>query len=173
MSIFVEKTNKTKFKVPVRRFFVLMSARALKSIVFKNHKPPRILEVSLIFVSSREMRHLNKKHRREDELTDVLSFPHFQSAPVRTPSVRAKSRLMGKIVPMADPDGVVRLGEIIIAPEAVSKEATLFGHTVFEHYMFLFVHGFLHLLGYDHEKSKKDEHIMQKVQSAALKILKN
>ena len=58
---------------------------------------------------------------------------------------------------MADPDGVVRLGEICIAPEVARKEAEVFGHAPDQHHLFLFVHGLLHLLGYDHERSKKEE----------------
>src|SRR5205814_1238427 len=88
----------------------------------------RNVEISLIFISKSEMRTLNKNHRSKNKPTDVLSFPVFEAK---------KSASLGKIAPMADPDGVVRLGEIFIAPEVVKNEAHLYNHGVKEHFLFL------------------------------------
>jgi len=89
-----------------------------KKKVTQTHK----VEASLFFVSKSEIRKLNKKHRKLDKPTDVLSFP-----------------LDAEI----GPDGVMRLGDIVIC----KSEAKLKKHSI----PFLIKHGMLHLLGIHHD----------------------
>ena len=88
-------------------------------------------ELSLVFTDDAAIRALNREWRRQDKATNVLSFPAFEMAP-------------GKSLPPM-------LGDIIIAFETVSAEATLEGKPFAHHLTHLVVHGLLHLLGYDHE----------------------
>ena len=88
-------------------------------------------EVSIALVSDARMRALNRTYRRQDDATDVLSFP-------------------------ADPDpaparGPRPLGDLVIATGVAARQAREAGHSVRTELRILALHGLLHLLGYDHE----------------------
>ena len=83
-------------------------------------------EIELIITSNEEMRDINKEHRNIDKDTDVLSFPYVA-------------------MPMAP------LGSIVISSWHVENKAKEFSHTNDDELALLFIHGLLHLLGYDHE----------------------
>jgi probable rRNA maturation factor len=81
-------------------------------------------ELSVLFTDDAAIRDLNARYRGKDNPTNVLSFPQ--------------------------PPGKL-LGDIVLAAETVRREAALAGKQLEEHIAHLVVHGFLHLLGYDHE----------------------
>jgi probable rRNA maturation factor len=83
-------------------------------------------EIELIFTTNEEIREINKEFRHIDKDTDVLSFPYEE-------------------MPFAP------LGSIVISSWHVEEKAKEFGHTNKDEYALLFIHGLLHLLGYDHE----------------------
>ena len=83
-------------------------------------------DVELIITDSKEMQEINLTHRNIDKDTDVLSFPYED-------------------MPM------IPLGSIVISSEFVINKAKEFGHTTDDEFALLFIHGMLHLLGYDHE----------------------
>lgn len=94
-------------------------------------------EVSVTVVGDRRMRELNHAYRKLDATTDVLSFPQYDpSQPMR---------------PFVDPpDGVLRLGDIVVSyPEAI-REATEENTMVDEKIIELVLHGLEHLLGNHH-----------------------
>jgi len=95
-------------------------------------------EVNVTIVGDRRMHDLNKKYRNIDETTDVLSFPlNDASQPSTNPFVEA-------------PDGVLRLGDIVVSfPQAVS-EAAAENKLVDDQIVFLALHGLNHLLGIHH-----------------------
>lgn len=97
--------------------------------------------ISLAFVGKEEIKKLNKKFRNKNKPTDVLSFN------------------------LNDENC---LGEIVICPEIVRENAKKYGVTIKYETMKMFVHGILHLLGYDHEKSKEEAEIMEKKQEKYL-----
>jgi probable rRNA maturation factor len=100
----------------------------------------RNAELSVILTSDRAIRTLNRRWRGHDKPTNVLSFP----APART---------LGKI-----PRGAPRhLGDIVLAYETVAREARAEGKPLDHHIAHLALHGFLHLLGYDHESHGQAE----------------
>jgi len=171
MEFSLEISNISRIRVPARRFFVLAGTRALETVKFaRDAKGSKRVETerctaSLAFVPEVAIQKLNRDWRKKNRPTDVLSFPNFAPYLGKKPLKTAK---LGKIVPISDPDSVVRLGDIAIAPGVVRKEAGKFGHAVEEHYIFLFIHGMLHLLGYDHERSEKDEKEMFRLQTAIL-----
>jgi len=86
-------------------------------------------EVELLLVDATTMQALNHEHRGIDKSTDVLSFPieDFPHAP---------------------------LGSIVINYELAQEKADEFGHSREDEITLLFIHGLLHLLGYDHEVDK-------------------
>jgi len=89
-------------------------------------------EVAITFCDDAAMRALNAEWRKRDAATNVLSFP-------------MPGRLEEKLL----------LGDIVIAYETVAREAEEQGKTFEDHTMHMIIHGFLHLIGYDHETSKE------------------
>ncbi len=87
-------------------------------------------EVCVVFTSDSKMRELNRDWRKIDKPTNVLSFPAIQPPKGAPP--------MG-------------LGDIFLGLETVQREAGEQGKTFRDHTAHLIVHGFLHLIGYDHE----------------------
>jgi probable rRNA maturation factor len=83
-------------------------------------------EIELLVTDDATIRGINSEYRQIDKATDVLSFP-FEP------------------MPMAP------LGSIVISMDHVEKAAEAFGHSEAEETALLFIHGLLHLLGYDHE----------------------
>ena len=100
-------------------------------------------DIELIVVRNDEIRILNKEHRKIDKATDVLSFP-------------------------LDYDFVnMPLGSIVISTDFVEEKSKEYRHEFNEEFSLLFIHGILHLLGYDHEvdngehRNKEEELIKQ------------
>jgi len=100
---------------------------------------------SLAFVGREEIRKLNKKFRKKKQTTDVLSFLLNEKQ---------------------------CLGEIIICPEIVKENAEKYGVSAKKEMLKVFVHGILHLCGYDHEKSEKEAEEMEKKQEKYLSQIK-
>ena len=90
--------------------------------------PARAMGVCL--VGDRAMRALNRRHRAKDATTDVLSFPAGRAP---------------------DPEGLRHLGDILISVPQAARQARAAGHSLDRELRVLLVHGYLHLLGYDHE----------------------
>ena len=96
-------------------------------------------EVGLVFTDSETVKQLNRDYRGVDEPTDVLAF-------YMLPQKGADDSFA------LPPDGVTRLGEVIISyPQAV-EQAKEQGHSPERELALLVIHGILHLLGYDHEE---------------------
>ena len=93
-------------------------------------------EVSLLLAGDAEIRALNARWRGQDKPTNVLSFP---SAP--------PDRLMDSGT----------LGDVALAFETLAREAEASGVPLRDHYRHLVTHGFLHLIGYDHETDDEAE----------------
>lgn len=89
-------------------------------------------EVELIITDDKTMQSLNAEHRGKDTTTDVLSFP--MDAPFTEQSIFG-----------------MPLGSIIIAESFVKEKAALLKHSTQDELSLLFIHGMLHLLGFDHE----------------------
>lgn len=110
-------------------------------------------EVSLSFVSNKEIRDLNKRYREVDKVTDVLSFPQYEDL---------------NELPQ---EGVIPLGDVVICMARAEAQAEEFGHSLERELVYLFIHSICHLLGYDHmeeadrqEMREKEERIMSQLQ---------
>ena len=103
------------------------------------------LIITVTFTNPEEIRKINKKYRKIDKATDVLSFPMFE-----------KEELEQKI---ASKDFLYEdmLGDLIISIEKVKEQAIEYGHSFERELSYMLVHGFYHLMGYDHieEEDKK------------------
>lgn len=154
-----EKTNlKIDFEneqeqVPVTyKLKMLIRAAAEATLDYEQYRNPA--EVSVTFTDNEKIRALNKKFRKIDRATDVLSFPLFDyTGEQNEPPV---DELVGM------------LGDIVISLEQAKKQADEYGHGFEREAAFLCVHSMLHLLGYDHETSEADEADMRRRQSEIL-----
>lgn len=100
------------------------------------------------FVNKKTIQSINKSYRNKDYVTDVISFALWDQK-------KFKTNL---------------LGELYICFEKIKEQKKEYGHSFKREVCFLFLHGLLHLLGYDHIK-KNDEKIMFKLQNDILNEL--
>ncbi len=104
-------------------------------------------EISIILVNDDKIRKLNKEYRGKDKATDVLAFPQDEEA-------------------LGDQGGPL-LGDVVVSVETARRQAREHYLSDEEELILLVVHGALHLLGYDHDRSIKDK---KKMQGATKKI---
>ena len=110
-------------------------------------------DVELILTDDNEIQELNKIHRQKDKPTDVLSFP-LENIPG------------------------MPLGSIVISIDTAKKGAEEFGHSIEDEIKLLFIHGLLHLLGYDHETDngemrEKEKEVIEKFNLPKSLIIRN
>jgi len=109
-------------------------------------------DIEVILTTNEEIQKINKEYRNIDKPTDVLSFP-LENLP-NTP-----------------------LGSIIISVDMAKEYAKLYKHSIEDEIKLLFLHGLLHLLGYDHEidekMRQKEEEIIKKLNLPKSLIIRN
>jgi len=94
-------------------------------------------DIELLVTSNSEIQKINLEHRNIDKSTDVLSFPYEE-------------------MPMSP------LGSIVISADFVREKAKEFSHEMSDELALLFIHGLLHILGYDHEKDNGEMRAKEK-----------
>jgi probable rRNA maturation factor len=104
-------------------------------------------ELGVVFTDDVRIQALNAAWRGKDKPTNVLSFPAFPLAPG------------DRLPPM--------LGDVVLAAQTVAREADLEGKPLDHHITHLVIHGFLHLLGHDHENEGEADR-MEALERAAL-----
>ncbi|MCX6723833.1 MAG: rRNA maturation RNase YbeY [Candidatus Staskawiczbacteria bacterium] len=133
----IEINNLTNFPVDKKKF----STVAKKVLLGENRRntcrPAGRETISVAFVNEAEMKKLNDEFRQKNKPTDVLSFELKE----------------GNL-----------LGEVVICPAVVKKNAKKYGVSFKKEMLKVFVHGILHLCGYDHEKSEKEAKKMEEKQ---------
>ncbi|KGR74534.1 rRNA maturation RNase YbeY [Ureibacillus sinduriensis] len=102
-------------------------------------------EVSITFVTNEKIHEINRDYRDKDQPTDVISFALEEMG-------EGEVEIVGEGIPRI-------LGDIIISTDRTKEQAAEFGHSFERELGFLAVHGFLHLLGFDH-MTEDDEKIM-------------
>ncbi|MCL1950959.1 MAG: rRNA maturation RNase YbeY [Turicibacter sp.] len=114
------------------------------------------IEMSVIFVTDEEIRQINSQYRQKDAVTDVITF-------AMEDEVDGEIQIKGIPMPRM-------LGDVFIALPRTREQAARYGHSFTRELSFLAVHGFLHLLGYDHQ-NEADEQVMFGKQEAILNEL--
>ncbi|MEA2658657.1 MAG: putative rRNA maturation factor [Candidatus Binatota bacterium] len=104
-------------------------------------------ELSVALIGDREMQQLNAQYRGKDYATDVLSFP-----------------IDGAAVALSMP----LLGDVIISVDKAAAQARELRRTLDKEMITLLIHGIVHLLGYDHERSTQDARIMTRLEKKIL-----
>ena len=114
--------------------------------------------VTVTLTTPKTIQEINKQYRNIDRATDVLSFPMFE-----------KDELDSKIQEN-DFENEDILGDIVVSVEKVKEQAIEYGHSFERELSYMIVHGFYHLMGYDHIEEddkkvmrKKEENILRKL----------
>jgi probable rRNA maturation factor len=126
------------------RFAALVAGDALEAMAVRvlESEQVGVAELGVVVTDDETVRQLNREYAGDDHATDVLSF-----------SLREGEEF-------SNPDGVERLGEVIISHPTAVRQAEEAGHGVEAEVAHLLVHGILHLLGYDHVEPQ-DEAVMR------------
>ncbi|AGX05562.1 MULTISPECIES: rRNA maturation RNase YbeY [Bacillus] len=99
-------------------------------------------ELSVTFVTNDRIQEINREYRDKDKPTDVISFAMEELG-------EGETEIAGEGIPRV-------LGDIIISIQRTEEQAGEYGHSFERELGFLAVHGFLHLLGYDHETDEEE-----------------
>lgn len=118
---------------------LLTIEKALEQAAKAENLPPA--DVSVTIVDNEQIHELNKEYRQVDRPTDVLSFPLWEP---------------DEDWVVVEEEETVPLGDIVISLAKAREQAGEYGHSVERELGFLAVHGFLHLLGYDHETPEQE-----------------
>ena len=116
-------------------------------------------EVSLAFVGPRRIKEINRRYRKKNRVTDVLSFPESE--------VEMKEFGIGELQ-----ENKNILGEMVVCLKEVKKNSRRYKINLETELARVIIHGVLHLLGYDHEKSEEEKEKMQKKEEYYLSLIK-
>ncbi len=111
--------------------------------------------LNLLVCGDQRIKSINRNFRDKDKVTDVLSFP-----------VQNNLRHNKKLDWIQS--GELSLGDLVISMPQAQRQAREFGLSMEEEMVHLFFHGYLHLLGYDHEVSVKEEKLMESLEAKLL-----
>ncbi len=121
---------------------------------------PKKISVNLSFVSEKAIQELNARTRQIDKVTDVLTYPYV--------NLKVGEKLALKDYKFdLDENGILTIGDIYICKKRAEQQAAEYGHSLLREICFLFCHGMLHILGYDHE-TKTDAKLMEDLQDEIL-----
>ncbi|MGD6841293.1 rRNA maturation RNase YbeY [Bacillus infantis] len=132
---FMDETNEVKSS-HIEQVEKLLNFAALKEDVDAGS------ELSVTFVTNDRIQEINREYRDKDKPTDVISFAMEELG-------EGETEIAGEGIPRV-------LGDIIISIQRTEEQAGEYGHTFERELGFLAVHGFLHLLGYDHETDEEE-----------------
>jgi len=130
----IEVNNLTLEKIKKKK-----AAEIIKEVLSKERQRKKI---SLVFLSSEEIKKINKKYRKKNQATDVLSFLYKDD-----------------------------FGEIAVCPEVIKKNAKKLKSSYNKELIRVLIHGVLHLLGYEHKGSRERAQIMNQKEKRYLSIL--
>ena len=107
------------------------------------------LYINIILTNPEYIRNINKQYRNIDKETDVLSFPMFEKEEVENMKKNGND--------INEP-----LGDIIISIERVKQQAGEYGHSFERELAYMLIHGFYHLMGYDHKNDQDKKQMREK-----------
>ena len=125
--------------------------KKIKKITQFNSLKKKRLSLTILLTGNSKMKYLNKKFRNKNKITDVLSFPNFDP-------VDLKKKINTKIY----------LGDIALSYEIINQRSKDSNFDL--EFDKMWIHGYLHLLGYDHKKVR-DYKEMKRIEDKILKVL--
>ena len=144
--------------LPVNLKKVTAVANEVLTLLDNEHLPKFVREISITFITDKEMKELNGHFRNKDKTTDVLSF----------------SMIEGLTDKFADEASLGRhLGDIVISHKKAFKQCHKYGTTPNQEIIRLVTHGILHLFGYDHENvSEFEASKMRTIEGLVFEVVK-
>lgn len=112
------------------------------------------LYINIILTTPANIKNINKQYRDIDKETDVLSFPMFEKDEIQKINTQIQEVL----------------GDIIISIEKVKEQAVDYGHTFTRELAYMVVHGFYHLMGYDHMEEEDKKQMRSKEETILNKL---
>jgi probable rRNA maturation factor len=149
-----QRNGKFKLKAQKKIFTIFLEELHLflnKSLLFVGNFEE--VSLTLHYCGKTKIKNLNTNFRDKPKVTDVLSFPLFDSF-----------RVKGDFIPP-----LIDLGDIFICREVAISQSREYKLSLEQEVLRQLIHGFLHLLGFDHELSKKEEDIMLSLQEDMFK----
>lgn len=134
----LQKNSRQKIQKAIKVTEIVLSE------FLKSHPHIKKFELNLLLIGNSRMKSINQLHRGKNKTTDVLSFPLEEDA--------------RKLTKFKSP--YLLLGDILIAEPVCRTQSKEFKISFEREFIHLLVHGFLHLMGYDHERSFRDDKIM-------------
>lgn len=134
----------------------------IEKVIKKCFEEEKLLEsklyISIILTNPENIRKFNNEYRNIDKETDVLSFPMFEK-------IELDNKIKEENFEYEDV-----LGDIVISIDRVEEQAKEYGHSFERELSYMLVHGFYHLMGYDHIE-EEDKKIMRPKEEYILDLL--
>ncbi len=135
----IEVNNKTSAKINKRHIKkILQKAASIQKL-------PDSGELSVALVNQNKIKNLNKKYRQKNKATTILSFPYLPK----------------RVNPKKFKNSENFLGELILCYPEISRQAKKRGVSIYQELNQILVHGFLHLLGYDHQTTGEEKKMLK------------
>ena len=122
---------------------------------FKEEKLGKNITITVTLTNPENIRNINKKYRQIDNPTDVLSFPMYEKE---------------EISEVKQQKYEVILGDIVISIPKVEEQAEEYGHSFKRELSYMVVHGFYHLMGFDHMKEEEKAEMREKEENILGKL---
>ena len=114
--------------------------------------------INIILTNPEEIKRINKEYRNIDKETDVLSFPMFQKEEIEG-LIKKKENIVTDI-----------LGDVVISIPRVYEQAEEYNHSFERELSYMVVHGFYHIMGYDHMEEEEKKIMRQKEENVLQKL---
>ncbi len=144
IAVFTQGAVKFPYKDVPKTYITSVVRKTLKQLTLDN------VSVSIIVSDNEFIKKINSDYRKKNYPTDVISFAYREQP---FPEIKEENEV---------------LGDIYISAEKAAEQAEEIGHSLKDEFARLLVHGILHLIGYDHEKGKKEEQRMQEMEDYIL-----
>ena len=162
MSLFIEEEGNIKLDFDTEEIAALVIDAALELA-----DCPYEAEINLLLTENAQIHEMNLEQRGIDRPTDVLSFPMIEYEEPGDFSV-----IDEESAEAFNPEsGELMLGDIVISKKKVLSQAEEYGHSFERELSYMIVHGFYHLMGYDHIK-EEDKKVMRPKEEKVLNDLK-
>jgi probable rRNA maturation factor len=155
--------SKNRFTLYIEEESALSRTAELCGVVGEFIRSDVPVAAEAVFVEAEEIQTLNREQRQVDSVTDVLSFPTLDG-------IRGRALHKKEFPYDIDENGNLFIGSIVICRQRAEEQAKEYGHSYERELYYLFVHGILHCLGYDHmtdedkaQMREKEEEILGKM----------
>ena len=140
--------------IPENKEYEELIKKVLKTCFKEEKLEQKKLYVNVVLTNPENIRKINKEHRNIDKETDVLSFPMFEKEELE--NIKTISEDI--------------LGDIVVSIERVKKQSIEYNHSFERELAYMIVHGFYHIMGYDHME-EEEKKVMRQKEETILKIL--